>query len=213
MDASPEPEPLDERLDRSDESAGDEELRVRVRREQRGEGLEPELEPVRLVLVAPEEECRPALGRALARREMSNVDRVVEDLPRPGRFADPLVGRPLAELALVEDVLGRPEDESERSVDRVRVRACPARVADAVLVEEERNPPAPRVPEERPKVARQPGRSEIENREVGRVVRKPRRQALELRRAARDRLAGGRHVVVAVEHPHAWLRSSLQEEP
>ena len=78
--------------------------------EERGQRLEPELEPVRLILVATEEQDGPAVGGSLGRREMSDVDRVVEDLPRPGRLAEQLVGRPLAELALVEDVLGRTKD-------------------------------------------------------------------------------------------------------
>jgi hypothetical protein len=58
--ATAQPEPLQERLDRRDEAAGHEELRVRMLPEQRGERPQPELEPVRLRLVAAEQEHGPA---------------------------------------------------------------------------------------------------------------------------------------------------------
>src|SRR5205085_6654681 len=97
-------------------------------------------------------------------------------------------GGPLAELALVQDVIGREQRPPKGTVDRVRLRAGPARVGDAALVDDHRNPAPPREAEERRGVARQPRRSEIEEREVGRMVGETRRKALELRRTARNGL-------------------------
>ena len=83
VDVAAKPEPLDDRLDRRHQPAGDEQLRVRVRSGGERRASEAELEPVGLVLVAAEEQDRAALGRVLGRREALNVDRVVEDLPGP----------------------------------------------------------------------------------------------------------------------------------
>ena len=60
----PQPETLDDRLGLRREPPGGEELRIGMRRQKRRERLEPELEPIGLVLVAPEEQDRPGLGRA-----------------------------------------------------------------------------------------------------------------------------------------------------
>ena len=109
-----------------DEPPRDEELRVGVRREERCERLQPELEPVRLVLVAAEQEHGPALRPAARRREALDVDRVVENLPRPAGRADPLVRGALAELALVEDVLRLRENPAQRAVERLGRRLPPS---------------------------------------------------------------------------------------
>ncbi len=64
VNASTEPEPLDDRLDRRHEPARYEELRLRVGREESCEGLQPELDAIRLVLVAAEQENGPTLRPA-----------------------------------------------------------------------------------------------------------------------------------------------------
>ena len=119
VDAALEPEPLDERLDGSDEPSRDEELRVRMRRrEQRRERLERELEPVGLRLVAAEEQDGPVLGqRCSAGVKRPTSTALWSTSQDPAGLADPLVRRPLAELALVEDVLGRREQPPKRAVD------------------------------------------------------------------------------------------------
>ena len=178
-----------------------------MQRQERRERLEPELEAVGLVLVAPEEQDRPVLGGLLRRREVPDVDGVVQDLPRSGRLGDELVRRALAELALVEDMLGRAEHSTERSVEPVRAAPCPARIADAVLVEQERYATPPYVPEQRSEIARQPRRAEIQEREVGRLVGEAGGQPLELRRAPGDGLTRRGDLIVAVEHAHS--RSGL----
>ena len=108
--------------------------------EQRGEGRQGQLQPVRLRLVAAEQQDGPPAGASGGRREARDVDRVREDLPRPARRADPLVGGALAELALVEDVVGREQSSPQRPVDGIGPLAGPARVPDPVLVDDEREP-------------------------------------------------------------------------
>ena len=61
--AALEAELVDERLDRAHEPPGDEQLRVRVARQQRRERPERELEPVLLRLVAAEQEHRAPARR------------------------------------------------------------------------------------------------------------------------------------------------------
>ena len=114
VDPALQTEPVDDRLDRRGEPPGDEKLRVGMRRNQSRQRLEPELEPVRLVLVAAEQEHGPAARRMLGRRELLDVDRVVEHLPGPGGLAHALVRGSLAELALVEDVLSLPQNPERR---------------------------------------------------------------------------------------------------
>ena len=62
LDRVPEPEPRDDRSGIRDEATCDEEARVGVLVEHVTEGLEPELEPVGLRLVAAEEDDRAAAG-------------------------------------------------------------------------------------------------------------------------------------------------------
>ena len=57
-------------------------------RRARGETLSAELEPVRLRLVAAEEQHRPVRRRRGAGREAFDVDRVREDLPGPARLSE-----------------------------------------------------------------------------------------------------------------------------
>ncbi len=184
-----------------------------MRGEESRERLQPELEPVRLVLVAAEEEDGAAFRRAARRREVVDVDGVVEDLPRPGRRSDPLVGRALAELALVEDVHGLGEDPPKRSVERLGAAPRPTRVAHAVLVDEERDAAPACKPEKRAEVSRQPRRPQVEEREVRRVVGKARHEPLKLRRSARDGLARLGHAIVAVEDSDARVRPTGREQP
>src|SRR4029077_2208234 len=75
----------------------------------------------------------------------------------------------------------------------------PARVCDAVHVHDDRNRTTSRESEQGPEIARRHRRAERENGDAGRVVRDPRRESLELRRPARDRLARARDAVVPVE--------------
>ena len=82
------------------------------------EGLEPELEPVGLRLVAAEEDDRAAAGSHY-RGEPLDVDRVREDLPRAARLAEEEVGGALAERALVDDVVGGEHRAPERHVELV----------------------------------------------------------------------------------------------
>ncbi len=98
-----------------------------MRRNQRRERLEPELEAVRLVLVAAEKQHGAAARRMLGGSEVLDVDRVVQHLPRPGGLAHALVRGSLAELALVEDVIGLPQDPMQRSVERLGARSLPSR--------------------------------------------------------------------------------------
>src|SRR5205814_5157575 len=101
----------------------------------------------------------------------------------------------------------------QRTVELLRALvAGPARIAHAVLVRDHRDPPPPGEPEECPEVSRKPGGAEIEEREVVRAVRKPRRQSLELRRASGNRLSRSGHAVVAVEDPKPRLRVPRGEE-
>ena len=184
-----------------------------MRRNQSRQRLEPELEPVRLVLVAAEKQHGAAARRMLGRSEVLDIDRVVQHLPGPGGLAHALVRGSLAELALVEDVISLPQNPVQRSVEGLGARSCPAGVSDTVLVDDQRDPPPARVPEERPQVARQPGRSEIQQREVGRMIREPRCQALELRRSSGDGFAGCGHTVVSVEHAYTCVGSRAREQP
>ena len=62
-----------------------------MRGEQRRERAQAELEPVRLRLVAAEQEHRAAVGRLGRGREALDVDGVRQDLPAPGRLAEELV--------------------------------------------------------------------------------------------------------------------------
>ena len=134
----PKTQPLDDRLDRRGETPRDEELRIRVRRKQRGQRLEPELEPVRLVLVAAEKQHGAAARRMLGGNEVLDIDRVVQHLPGPGGLAHALVRGSLAELALVEDVISLPQNPVQRSVEGLGARSCPAGVSDTVLVDDQR---------------------------------------------------------------------------
>src|SRR5262249_10844856 len=152
---------------------------VGMRREKRGERLQAELEAVRLILVAAEQENRAAFRRAARRREAADVDRVVEDLPGPGRRSDPLVGGPPAELALVEDVLRLREDLPQRTVERRGAVPGQARIADAVLIHDERDAASPGESEQRAEIPGQPRRPQVEEREVRRTIGKARREPLE----------------------------------
>jgi hypothetical protein len=166
------------------------------------ERAQRELEPVRLRLIPAEEQHGPAVRRRSRRREVLDVDSVVEHLPRPRRRSQKQVGRELAELALVQHVLGREQGSTVRPVQALGIRAGEARIGDAVLVENDRDPAAPRQREQRPQVARQPRRAQIDQREVPWIVREALREALELRGAAGDGLAGRRNAVVPVEDAH-----------
>jgi hypothetical protein len=174
-----------------------------VRPRERGKRLERELETVGLGLVPAEKEHGAAAGGPLRRREARDVDGVVEDLPGATTGSCPFVGRPLAELALVEDVVGGGEQRADRPVDLLRVGSRPARIPDAVLVDDERDVPASQVHEKRAQVLGHPVRPEVGDREVPGIVREPRRQALDLRGPSGDGLAWPRHAVVAVEDAHA----------
>jgi hypothetical protein len=116
-------------------------------------------------------------------------------------LTEPLVGRALAELALVQDVIGGEQRSAERPVELVGGAAGPAGIGDAALVDDDGDVPPPSEPQQWAQVARQPRRAEVEDCEVGRAVRETRSEPLELRRAAGDRLTGRRHAVVAVEDP------------
>src|SRR5207247_8436597 len=102
-----------------------------------------ELETVCLRLIAGEEENRTLSGRRLGRREVTDVDRVVEDLPRSARLRNEGVGGALRELALVQDVVGRLEHTAVPPIQLPRVASRPARVGDAVLIEHDRRRPQP----------------------------------------------------------------------
>src|SRR5207253_5230926 len=122
----------------------------------------------RLRLVAAEQQHRAAGRRGRSRREPLDVDGVREDLPRATRLGDEAIRRALAELALVEDVVGREERLPDRAVERLVPVAGPGGVADAVLVQDDRNAPPAGEREQRAEVARQPRRAEVEEREIGR---------------------------------------------
>ena len=176
-------------------------------RQERGERPQCQLEAIGLGLVAAQEKDRPAGGwRALGRREVFDVHGVRKHLPRSPRHAEEEIGRALRELALVENVVGGEKGAAERSVDRLGAISRPARIADAVLVHDDGNPATPRQVKQRTQIAWQPGRAEVEQREVARAVRKPLVQLLRLRRSARGPLAGRRNEVVAVEDADARVR-------
>ena len=206
------PEPLRERLHGDDEPARDEQPGVRVRRRERGERRHGQLQPVGLRLVAAEEQDRAAGRSVRGRREARDVDRVREDLPGARGGTDPLVGGALAELALVEDVLGGVEQRAERPVHVVGLLARPGRVPDPVLVDDERDPSAAQEPEQRAEVARQPVRSQVRDGEVVRPVGEAHSEALDLRRAAGNGSSGRRHPVVAVEDADAGLAAAPTRE-
>ena len=86
-----------------DHRAGHEQPRVG----QQCQRAERRLQAIGLRLVAGEQQQRPAVRSALGRRELLRVDGVPQDLPRSLRRAEELVGRLLAELALVDDVRRR----------------------------------------------------------------------------------------------------------
>ena len=65
-------------------------------------------------------------------------------------------------------------------------RPRPAGIGDPILVDDNRNGAALREVEQRPQVARQPRRPEIEQREPTRIVREAGRESLKLRRSAGD---------------------------
>ena len=93
-------------------------------------------------LVAAEQQHRAARRRLGRRREHGRVDGVVQDLPAAGAAPEIAVGGALAELALVDDVVGAPSDRPQPVVHLVRPRAGPAGIGDAVLVDDDRRPPA-----------------------------------------------------------------------
>ncbi len=171
-----------------DEPPAHEEPCARVGGEDVPERLERQLEPVGLRLVAAEEDDRP-VGRRRAGREPLHVDRVREDLPRSARLAEERIGRALAEGALVDDMVGGADDSPERLVQLVGALARPARVRDAVLVDDDPRAAPARDPQQGPQVARKVGRAEVEERVVGRAVRPAGGELRELRRAACDLLA------------------------
>ena len=78
-----------ERLDRETSRPGDEEPRVRVRARTNAPRVRnAELEPVRLRLVAAEDQDGPVRGTVGAGREELDVDGVREDLPACRRLAE-----------------------------------------------------------------------------------------------------------------------------
>ena len=206
--ASAKAELVEQRLDRADEPPGYQQPRVGALRAERRQRPQRELEPVRLGLIATEEEDGPADGRRRRRREVRRVGRVVEDLPGPARCAQELVGGALRELALVHDVVGREDGPPQRVVQLVGPLARPARVRDAVLVDDDRRSAPLRDPQERTEVAREPRRAEVEQREVRRRAREALVQLLRLRRSPGGALARRRDVVVPVEHANAGPRAA-----
>ena len=212
VDRVAEPESLDGRRRVRDEPSAHEQAGIGMRIEHEPEGLEGDLEPVGLGLVAPEEHDR-AFRRDGARRDPLDVDGVREDLPRPPRRAEVVVRRPLAERALVDHVVGRRHRAAERHVELVRPLTGPAGVRDPVDVDDDGSASTARRPEERSQVAGQVARSEVEQREAGGVVRPARGELLELRRPARDRLARPGDVVPAVEDAQTGCRTAPGQEP
>src|SRR6188472_4399903 len=164
-----------------------------------GERPQRELNPVRLRLVATEDQDRPVRGTRGRRREEVDIDGIWEDLPRHRGLAEEEVARLLRELALVEHVRRGPKHPAQRPVDLLRSVACPAGVADAVLVRDDGNMSVPREREELAEVLREPGRPEVEDREVRGTVRKAGVELLHLHGAARGALSGRRYTVVTVE--------------
>ena len=190
---------LDQRLGGPHEPTGDEQPRIGTVGEQRRQRSQAELEPVCLRLVTAEDEHRAACGRPPRRRESLDVHRIREHLPAPARLAEKEVGGALAEVALVENVVGGQKRAPQRPVYLLDTIPRPARVANPILVDHDRRAAAPREPEERAQVARQPCRAEVEQREVGGAVREALGEALELRGAAGNPFPRGRHAVVPVE--------------
>ena len=144
---------------------------------------------------------------------MPDVDGVVENLPRAPRLGHPFVRSPLAELTLVEDVVGLLEDDPQRPIERVGARAGPPRISDAVLIQQERDTPPTREPQKRTEISRKPRRSEVQDREVRWAVGEPDRKALELRRAAGHRRTHSRYVVMTIEQADARSLSTPGEQP
>ena len=194
-----EPEPRDRRAGVGDEPAADEEPRAGMGVQHVPERLERELETVLLRLVAAEQHDRP-VRRHRPRGEAVHVDGVREDLPRAVGHAEERVGGALAEQRSGRATWSAPWSARRSGTFSSSVLlAGPARVGDAVLVDDDLRPTPPRDPEELSEVARQVRRPEVQEREVRRRVRPARGELLELRGAAGDRLARCGDQVPAVE--------------
>ena len=74
---------------------------------------------VRLRLVTAEKQHRFAARRLIGRRETRRVDCVRSTSHVAGSLAEEAVGGELAELALVDDMVGRVEDVAQAVVERL----------------------------------------------------------------------------------------------
>ena len=132
---------------------------------------------------------------------MVDVDGVVEDLPGAARLPEEDVRRELAELTLVQNPVRSEQRPAIGAVELLRRRSGPARIRNAVLVEDDGNTPSSDERKKRPQVAWQPRRAQVKQCEVGRIVRKAAGEPLELGGAACDTLPRAWNTVVAVEDP------------
>ena len=96
-----------------------------------------DFEPIGLRLVAGEQQHGRV--RRFARCELLDIDGVRQHLPRPAGRSEELICGPLAELALVEDMVGGEQRTAERFVDPLGLVARPAGIRHTALVEDDRN--------------------------------------------------------------------------
>src|SRR5207344_1947220 len=98
-------------------------------------------------------------------------------------------------------------------VDRLEAIARPPGVADTVLVDDDCGASATRDAKQRPEIAGEPRRPEVEHREVRRSVREPLRELLHLHRSSGSALSGRRDAVVTVEDADPRLGPPRDRQP
>ena len=98
-------------------------------------------------------------------------------------------------------MIGDEKRTAIRPIHVIRPVSSPCSITDSVLVQNQGNSTATGEPEERPRVTREPGRAEVQEVEVGPVVRETRNEPLKLRSPASRRLHRLGNAVVAIEDP------------